>query len=56
MNVYTTPHLSLIYDHSYIRGRGVDTYWDGHHDGGVVGRGGQLPLNENALRWVGVFE
>ena len=30
-----------------------DTNWDGHHDGGVVGRGGQFPLSENALSgWV----
>ena len=27
----------------------VDTNWDGNHDGGVVGRVGQLPLSENAL-------
>ena len=24
---------------------GFDTNWDGHHDGGVVGRGGQFPLS-----------
>ena len=29
--------------------RGVDTNGDGHHDGGVVGRGGQFPLSANAL-------
>ena len=28
---------------------GFDTNWDGHHDGGVVGRGGQFSLTENAL-------
>ena len=28
---------------------GFDTNWDGHHDGGVVGWGGQFPLSENAL-------
>ena len=32
-----------------LRGGGVDTNWDGHHDGGVVGRGVQFPLSENAL-------
>ena len=26
-----------------------DTYWDGHHDGGVVDQGGQFPLSTNAL-------
>ena len=32
---------------------GVDTNWDGHHDGGVVGRGGQFPLSAKALSvWV----
>ena len=30
-------------------GWGVDTNWNGHHDGGVVGRGGQFPLSENVL-------
>ena len=31
---------------------------DGHHDGGMVGRGGQFPLSANALsgQWVGVVE
>ena len=28
---------------------GFDTKWDGHHDGGVVGRGVQFLLSENAL-------
>ena len=28
-------------------GEGVHTNWDGHHDGGVLGRGGQFPLSEN---------
>ena len=32
----------------YIRGR-FDTNRDGHHDGKVVGRGGQIPFSENAL-------
>ena len=32
---------------------GGDTNWDGHHVGGVVGRGEQFPLSENALSgWV----
>ena len=32
---------------------GFNTNWDGHHDGGVVGRGGQFPLSANALSgWV----
>ena len=37
---------------------GFDTNWDGHHDGGVVGRGRQFPLSANALSGcrVGVFE
>ena len=26
-----------------------DTNWDGHHDGGVVGRGVQFTLSANAL-------
>ena len=44
---------------SYLAGGGLTlTGMDiGHHDGGVVGRGGQFPLSENALsEWVGVFE
>ena len=32
-----------------IPGGGFDTNWDGHHDCGVVGRGGQFPLSENSL-------
>ena len=28
---------------------GFDTNWDGHHDGGVVGRGGQFPFSANVL-------
>ena len=28
---------------------GFNTNWDGHHDDGVMGRGGQFPLSENAL-------
>ena len=36
-----------------IREGGFDTNWDGHHDCGVVGRGGQFSLSENALSgWV----
>ena len=32
---------------------GFNTNWDGHHDGGVVSRGGQFPLSANALSgWV----
>ena len=32
---------------------GFNTNWDGHHDGGVVGQGGQFPLSANALSgWV----
>ena len=32
---------------------GFNTNWDGHRDGGVVGRGGQFPLSANALSgWV----
>ena len=30
-------------------GGGVETNWDGNHDGGVVGRGGQFQLSENAV-------
>ena len=34
---------------------GFDTNWDGRHDGGVVGRGGQFPLSANALEVGGCF-
>ena len=31
----------------------IDTNWDGHHDGGVVGWCGQFPLSEYVLSgWV----
>ena len=34
-----------------IGGGGVDTNWDEHHEGGVVGRCGLISLSENGLRW-----
>ena len=38
-----------------IGGGGFNTYWDGHYDGGVVGRGGQFPLSVNACYVGGCF-
>ena len=42
----------VLFNITYYSG-GVNTNWDGHHDGGVVGRGGQFPLSANVLSgWV----
>ena len=41
---------SILYIRRILLGEGgFDTNWDGHHDGGVVGRDGQFPLSANAL-------
>ena len=38
-------HLTGVYEVQQ-QSEGFDTNWDGHHDGGVVGQGGQFTLSE----------
>ena len=47
-NLNISKTLNICHD-SMRGGEGVDTNWDGHHDGGVVGRVGKFLLSENAL-------
>ena len=53
-NLNTDHSWQLTYvDDKQLSYGGGSTNRDGHHDGWVVGRGGQIPLSENALSgWV----
>ena len=53
LKIYIYLLWLIFWDRTHKAG-GFDTNWDGHHDGGVVGRGGQFPLIMHLVG--GVFE